>query len=472
MSGRRKMPIGLQEILAERARREEMLHASIQSLLGYNIARKASPGCPEHDPPYRFFADLYFGRVQRAIGMAPRGGGKTRIVSLLEWLTGCRTKTWMFHAGGVEEQARRAYSYCQEYIRLPAFAGLVSDSLMSETRWHNGSRLEIHSATLNQVAGAHPRLKVADEVEMWQSEVLEKFWGMGTGAGVQTVLISTRDRAVGLMQALLDEAPQRGLSIYHWCIWDVKEPCRPNCLRGACELWEECQGKHRDSTGHRPRLDVVDKFLSVTRDTWEAQFLCQRPGRQGLVFPDLVTEPGEPEQSNVTEAAEFDPALPVEVWCDDNIALPRAILLVQRDRLSRLRIWDEYYEAGRLQATSVQQVMARLAERGVPYPEVAVVPAEATALRIAWHQAEVDTASPRQYGRKEGAAVAAQFICSASRLRQLLIHPRCTNTIRSLRVAYRRELSPGVYDDEPAKHSDDHCQDAVLYGCWRYRFGD
>ncbi len=461
------VPYSVEEIQAERRRRLDNLHTNIQQRMGYAVARQASPGCPDHIAPFAFLADLYFGRIQRAIGLGPRGGGKTRLVSILEWLIGCRERTWMFHAGGVEEQAKRAYSYLQEYVALPVFAGMVQESLISETRWWNGSRLEIHAATINQVSGAHPRVKVADEVEMWDPTVLEKFWGMGTGEGVQTVLISTRDRAVGLMQTVLDEAPHRGLKVYQWCIWDVKAPC-PECLKGGCELWGECQGKHQHTTGHRPRQDLVDKFLSVSPETWEAQFLCRRPGRQGLCFPDLITEPGDPHHSNVTEAAEFDPALPVELWCDDNIAQPRAILFVQVDGLGRLRIWDEYYEAGRLQSESVAQVLARLQERG-KRPEVAIVPPEAVELRMSWHAAETDTASPQHYRRVQAAAVASRLICSANGQRVLLLHPRCRNAIRSLRTAYRKEISPGVYDEEPAKHSDDHCQDAVMYGCWMHR---
>jgi len=448
------------------------LHDNLHRFLHFDIANEPSPGCREsgHVAPFSFLSDLYFGKAQRAIGLGPRGGGKTRMISLLEWLLACKEKTWIFHAGGIEEQAKRAYSYMQEYIGLPAFRGMVADSLMSETRWRNGSRLEIHAATVAQVSGAHPRLKVADEVEMWRPEVLEKFWGMGTGEGVQTALISTRDRAVGLMQHVLDQAPQRGLAVYSWCIWDVKQSCT-ECLHSACELWDQCQGKHQYSTGHRPRSDLVDKFLTMSPDTWEAQFLCKRPGQQGLVFPSFVSELGDPEHSNVTEAAEFDASLPVEVWCDDNIAQPRAILAVQEDSLGPLRVFWEHYEAGRLQETSVKAVLEKLQEMG-KHPEVAIVPPEATALRIAFNQAEVDTASPHNYRRKEGASIAARFICNANGQRALLIHPRCTNTIRSLRVAYRKEVSPGVYDDEPAKHSDDHCQDAVLYGTWRHRYED
>ncbi len=458
----------LAELAHRRPENDDQLHAWVQRVLGFRIARTAV--CPEHQAPFQFLADLYFRRVRRAIGLGPRGGGKTTMVSILEWLRACGEKTHIFHAGGVEEQAKRGYSYVKDYVAMPHNAGLVTDSLMSATRWANGSQIEIHAATLAQLSGGHPDVKVADEVEQWGAAELQQFYGMGTGEGTQEVFISTRDQAMGLMQKLLDEAPQRHLTVYQWCIWETKSGC-PECLQAACDLWPACEGKYRHSSGHRSRQNIADKYLSVDADTWEAQYLCKRPGRQGLCFPDFVSEPGDPQHSNVTEAAEFDPTLPVEVWCDDNTAQPRACLLVQQDTTERLRVFDEYYLPGRLQAQSVQDIMQRLQARG-KFPERAIVPDEALELKIAWHDKDVDTASPKAYRRSQGLAITARFIRSTAGLRQLLIHPRCTNTIHSLRIAHRKKIGPDLYDEEPMKHAEDHCQDACMYGTWMHRYGD
>lgn len=471
-------------LLAELARRapetDDQLHAWVWHLLGFQIARRAV--CPEHQAPFQFLADLYFGRVQQAVALGPRGGGKTRLVSILEWLVACRQPVEIFHAGAVAEQAQRCYDYVKSYVALPHFQAtamvgnlapldpLVQDSLMSRTSWANGSRLEIHSATLNQLSGSHPFVKCADEVDKWGAAELRQLYGMGTQEGAQTVLTSTRESATGLMQTVLDEASKRRMTVYSWCVFETKQPCL-ECLQSACALWDDCQGKYKDSDGHRSRKNIEEKRLLWDDDTWEAQGLCRRPGRQGLCFPRLVTEPGEPDQSNVTEAAEFDASLPVELWCDDNTAQCRAIAMAQCDALGRLHIFDEYYLPGRLQSQSVQEVLDRLRERG-KFPEVAVVPLEATELKIAFHAQDVDTASPRDYRRAQGVAVVNRFICTANGQRNLLIHPRCVNFIDSLRIAFRKEISPGVYDEEPVKHSKDHPQDATMYGCWHHRFVD
>src|SRR5262245_45099651 len=39
--------------------------------------------CPDHDAPFQFLADLYFDRVDAALGVANRGGAKTFLVALL-----------------------------------------------------------------------------------------------------------------------------------------------------------------------------------------------------------------------------------------------------------------------------------------------------------------------------------------------------------------------------------------------------
>ena len=467
-------PTWEQRILAELARRrpenDDQLHAWVQRVLGFKIARWAV--CPGSTSPFEFLSALYFNRVTNALALGPRGGGKTLLMSIAEWMMACRQPTWIFHCAGIEEQARRGYAYLATYKDMPHFKGFLTDSLMSQTRWANGSLVEVHSATMNQVSGAHPDCKVADEVEKWPSlQVLETFLGMGTKEGAQTAFISTRERAVGLMQKLIEEAPRRGIKIYQWNIFDIKQRC-PECLKADCELYEtECQGRYKDSDGHRSRKNIIDKYLSLSRDVWEAQFLCLRPGAQGLCFPDFVDVPGDPEHSNVTESAEFDPAWGVFLAMDDNVAMPRCGLYCQLTSDGHIHVFDVYYEAGRLHDRSVADIMARLAELG-KFPEVAIVPPEATALKIAFHQADVDTASPRNYRRAQGAAVLAQFIRSNNGQRRLLIHPRCKPLIHSLRSAYREELYPGQYGDEPAKSPDDHPTDAACYMAWMHRFDE
>jgi hypothetical protein len=54
---------------------DDQLHAWIEDKLGINIPRVAV--CPGHDAPFDFIADLFFKRVDSALVMANRGGGKS-----------------------------------------------------------------------------------------------------------------------------------------------------------------------------------------------------------------------------------------------------------------------------------------------------------------------------------------------------------------------------------------------------------
>lgn len=444
------------------------LHGYIEQCLGFSFARRAV--CEEHSAPFQFIADLYFNRVQRAIELAPRGGGKTRATSILEWLKGGHGKAHMFHAGGIDEQAKRGYGYVREYIDLPQFAGVVDprESLMSMTKWANGSVLEVHAATMNQTSGAHPDLKVGDELEKWRYDVYQQFLGMGTAEDVQTVFISTREKAFGLMQTVLDEAAERDIKVYSYCVWETKVRC-PVCTKGQCPLWEPCQGRYKDSDGHRSVKNITDKFLLSSEETWASQHLCLRPGSQGVCFPNLVTEPGEPDKSNVSEAAIYDEQYPIVVACDDNTASPRAILYCQEGFLAGVRrVWafGQYYEPGRLQSESVKSVLEALPKR----PEYAVVPPEATALRISWQQQGIPTVSPKNYRRVEGVNIVNRFIRDANGQRVFVLHPNCRDAIRSLRNAHKAEVAPGVYSDEPVKGGEDHFSDAISYYLFLRRY--
>jgi hypothetical protein len=408
--------------------------------------------------------------VQRAIELAPRGGGKTRGLSLVEWLKGTHGKRHIFHAGGIDEQAKRGYGYVREYIDLPQFKGTVDprNSLMSQTKWSNGSVLEVHAATMNQTSGAHPDLKVGDELEKWDWDVYQQFLGMGTKEDVQTVFISTREKAFGLMQTVLDEAADRDIKVYSYCVWETKARC-PTCEKAKCSLWEPCQGRYRDSDGHRSIKNITDKYLLSSAETWASQHECRRPGSQGLCFANFVSEVGSSERSNVSTEATYNENYLIEVWCDDNVAEPRAIVYCQKGFLGGIeRIWafGEYYEPGRLQTESVRDVLLALPKK----PEFAVIPNEAIALRIAFQQEGIATVSPKGYRRVEGVNVVNRFIKDAHGQRLFLLNPSCKNAIRSLRNHHRTEVANGTYSDEPAKHPDDHMSDAVCYGFYLKRW--
>src|SRR5438876_3082959 len=95
---------------ADKPLTEDELHEWIFRNTGLWIPRIAV--CPDHDAPFDFVADLFFDRVQSAIVVANRGGGKTQDAALWQFLNmRFIPEVACISVGAQEIQAKRAYSY-------------------------------------------------------------------------------------------------------------------------------------------------------------------------------------------------------------------------------------------------------------------------------------------------------------------------------------------------------------------------
>ena len=75
----------LEERLSEEGpTNDEELHEWLKFELKIDIPKVAV--CDGHDAPFQFLADLYFERIDAALGVANRGGAKTFLVAVLHWL--------------------------------------------------------------------------------------------------------------------------------------------------------------------------------------------------------------------------------------------------------------------------------------------------------------------------------------------------------------------------------------------------
>lgn len=305
---------------------DDELHAWIKAEMGLDIPRTAV--CADHDPPFNFIADLFFERVDAALLMANRGGGKTFMVAVLHWINsrfkpGCESLTF----GAVEKQSQRAYSHLKSWIydengnRKPD----VVSSLMSETYFRNRSKIEVLGSTPEQVNGPHPHKAHADEIELMRDDTWRESRNM-TVAGKTTdgrvilpqdILTSTRKGPSGRMQHLIDEideAVAQGFkpprAFYKYCIKETAAE-RPDCQRVAPEIrkarleqlgldpcslcgchevrkgeWEDgkprtldavCDGDFFRSRGWQPPQEIEKQFRENDKDTFEVQQLCLKP---------------------------------------------------------------------------------------------------------------------------------------------------------------------------------------------------
>jgi len=295
---------------------DDELHEWLKYELGIDIPRVAV--CESHHAPFQFLADLYFERIEAALGVANRGGAKTFLVAVLHWLNsrfkpGCESCTF----GAIEAQSFRAYAHLKNWIYNEDGERKqeIVSSLMRETLFANGSKIEVLGSTPEAVNGPHPQKAHADEVELMRDDTWAESRNMtvskklknGRTLTPQDILTSTRKGPSGRVQMLIDEIeeaiahgykPPRKL--YMWCIKEtaaqvkncqIARPDLPTTFRCPCNqikrgVWEDgsprtlnqiCQGDFHRSRGWQPYGDIVKQFTENDRNTFEVQQLCSKP---------------------------------------------------------------------------------------------------------------------------------------------------------------------------------------------------
>jgi hypothetical protein len=313
---------------------DDELHAWIKAELHFDIPRVAV--CEGHDPPFVFLADLYFERIDAGLGVANRGGAKTLMVAILHWLNSkFKPGTESCTFGATEAQSLRCYAHLKGWIydsegeRRPE----IVSSLMRETLWKTGSRVEVLPGTPSAVNGPHPQKAHADEIELmddgtWRESrnmTVSRILADGRLVRPQDIATSTRKGPNGRVQELIDEitrAIKEGYKpprkLYIWCIKETAAE-QPNCrmtnvfrrqarLRELgrnpleicqCHLvrkgeWDDgtprvlsdvCKGDFFRSRGWQPHVELAKQFKENDRETFECQQLCAKPEMRHHYMP-------------------------------------------------------------------------------------------------------------------------------------------------------------------------------------------
>lgn len=319
------------------------MHFLVKEFFGIDIPQHQL--CAGHCAPYEFFADLFFELVDTALGFGSRGSGKTLDVALLNscdmlFKPGVEITT----AGATLEQANRGYRYVKENFKLPEFAALVEgDPTQSRTRLTNGSLLEVTTGTKKGLNSPHPIKSRIDEIELMDWDVLQEGLSMsmakpGLPYKSQDVFTSTRKTMSGTMQRLLDEADQRNLKVYSWCVWESLEQCKRECKNdpefGDCPAYENCEGKAHECRGWFPISDFIRKSSLLDNETFEAQWENKRPSGGVRVHGDfdeathLVSPFDIPKDWQIVSAVDFGANFAYIKWAIDPVT----------------RIWFQFYE--------------------------------------------------------------------------------------------------------------------------------
>jgi hypothetical protein len=304
---------------------DDELHALILDKYGMNVPRTAPE--PGHDAPFTFVADIFFGRVTAAIVVGGRESGKTSMVALIHALKARYYPGYEgISAGAVEQQSKRAYANLKKF-NLTWGRDLIESSLESETRWKNGSAVEILPGTQAALNGPHSNLLHRDEVELFKKlafdegdNITKSGWTTdGRPIPAQDVLTTSLKKAKGLAQNILNEckaAIDKGLKPpYKVYVWGVSETVQnqPTCRMAKenegkpehelcdCHLyvkgkWDDksdraldvvCNGRFFRSEGWRPIEDIKDKFLKNSRRMWEMQQESKQAASELLMLPNF-----------------------------------------------------------------------------------------------------------------------------------------------------------------------------------------
>jgi hypothetical protein len=282
--------------------------------------------------------------------IAPRGGGKTLGVAIAESALMFHDKRGVVHVGAIEKQAKRAYTYFQNFIakNKDMLAPLVDKDTIEKTVLvvdNEQVSLECLPCTMAALNGPHEACIVMDELDTLSPEgrlAYKQINGIPvkhrlTGAPPVKIGISTRKSAYGLVQQQMDTALEQGRQVEMWNQIDLMERCESSrhgtkevdiyvnqekmhhiphseyekladnkkqdyvlhrgtdgCLK--CPLFSVCLG---DAKNQDPKMtaaastmiatidDVIRKVKSADADWVLAELMCMKPSVEGIVFKEF-----------------------------------------------------------------------------------------------------------------------------------------------------------------------------------------
>lgn len=305
---------------------------------------------------------------------------------------------------------------------------------------------------------------------MKDEEQREQIRSIGLAGGVDRVWMeeATRferadfDEILGRMRGTASPYTQIGLttnpdSPIHWIKTDLMDG-------GLAEVYFSSA---LDNPYNPPQyIDALGMMTGI-------QALRLREGKwvqaEGVVFDNW-------DMANVTDAADYNPDLPVIWGVDDGYAAgqgigtasyhPRVVLFAQETATGGFNVFDEYYATGELSEKTVAECLAK------PYrkADAAYTDSSAAELRGRLWNADIMTVAAT-HPVHEGIKNLRRLVCDGNGVRQFRIHSRCAQLAREMQ-SYRYDDASKVAnigEPKPLK-LDDHGPDAARYLTWHARF--
>lgn len=284
-------------------------------------------------------------RENKFLFYATRGGFKTLGSAILEVLALLHDKRGTAHIAAGENHVKHCYNnYFQPFIKRPLIWEMIGSSTIEKTTLKDTEHafVEIMPCTKKRVQGPHQPFVVKDEIDVVEDlSAYSDIDGIAVNTRDMkppiTMGISVRKTAFGLVQKEIDEAPKKGIGVYHWNLIDITKRCpdsrsgkkeakfyvkkntleaitpeqfekipfgqrdayelhkgRENCLKN-CKIFAACRGLLKKQESESPWLKEIDYTEEkLTESTDEqmiiAQFLCRKPPSTGLIYPTFTED--------------------------------------------------------------------------------------------------------------------------------------------------------------------------------------
>ena len=220
--------------LARPPQTDDELYWMIRAMWGVIVPR--TPVCPDHVPPFRAFADAYFGRnslnpnskvKSMALWHGSRGlSGKSFMLSILGITKAYVKGSDVNLLGGSMAQSSNIHEHMRnamEYENSPRY--MIAKEGIERITLTNKAKIRPLTASQKTVRGPHPPFLLLDEIDEMELAILDAALGqplpqknwMGEIINPYTVMCSTWQNPQGTFTEILKRAEEQDIPIYRWC---------------------------------------------------------------------------------------------------------------------------------------------------------------------------------------------------------------------------------------------------------------
>ena len=317
--------------------RRDELWGLVAGRFGIRLPHRAFT--PGHSTPLDFLHDALRRPTADLAAWSCRSGCKTLTASLLTALSFLRHGRLQARVlSGSEGQAQNLYAYWRRWCDGP-LQGLLDEPPTASITRIAGGRLEVLAASHRRVRGPKVQLLLEDELDEIAPDIDIAAAGMIASRPripARTVYTSTWHRPDGAMARLVGSAVRGDIRLHRWNLWEAIAACpaeRHENGRGCrgCRLGEPCLAAARRLHGPAAPMgiaaagtglyaidDVIKAYSRVGRSAWDAEYLCNRPSVEGLVYPEfdaaVHARPAPPEPVRLFRSIDWGYGVFVCLW--------------------------------------------------------------------------------------------------------------------------------------------------------------